>query len=296
MNPAPQSPPPLMQKLRARLLNQEQFNFWLTNHIPRALATRLMGRISQCRHPWIAKPGIALWQRFSDLDLSEAQDTEFASIHDCFVRQLKPGSRPFDANPNHLCSPCDAIVGARGRVEHGQLLQAKGLAYSLADFLQSPADARACEGYHYVTLRLTATMYHHFHAPHELNVKHVRYIHGDVFNVNPPALKHVAGLFARNERAVIETTLKHSGETCWLVPVAAVLVASMRFTFSDLHLHLGYEGPTEMVTDARLTKGERMGWFEHGSTIICLLPNTWDWIGPDMGDRIKAGQALFRLR
>jgi len=291
------------QTLRKRLLDQEQLNFWLTNRIPRAWLTRSMGRISKIRHPWVAKLGIGIWKRLSDLDLSEAQQTEFPSIHDCFVRELKPGLRPFEADPQTLCSPCDAIVGARGTVEKGQLLQAKGMVYSLADFLQSRDDANACEGYHYLTLRLMSSMYHHFHAPHDVTVKHLRYIHGDVFNVNPPTLKRINGLFTKNERAVIQATLDQTGETCWLVPVAAVLVASMRFTFSDIHLHLDYRGPTETVMNTTLTKGTRMGWFEHGSTIILLMPPTWDWIGPEIGQRtghstgarIKTGQALFKL-
>jgi len=280
--------------LHERRRAQAQLNFWVTNRIPRRWFTLAMGRLSKVRHPWIAKPCIALWQRFSDLDLSEAREQQFASIHACFVRQLKPGLRPFDNNPDLLCSPCDAIVGAQGIIGQGELLQTKGMVYTVQELLQSQIDAQACEGYHYVTLRLTASMYHHFHAPHDLNVKQLRYIHGDVWNVNPPTLKRISSLFTKNERAVIELSLSQTGQTAWVIPVAAVLVASMRFTFSDLHLHLRYRGPTQTEVRATLTKGQHMGWFEHGSTIICLIPPTWQWVGPDTDQRIKAGQAIYR--
>lgn len=279
--------------LHQRWLNQEHLNFWLTNRIPRTLLTKAMGRLSRVKNPWVARLGIGIWRWFSDLDLSEAKQTEFASIHDCFIRRLKPGLRPFDPEPTLLCSPCDAIIGAHGTIRQGELLQAKGMLYRLADLMKSEADAKACEGYQYLTLRLTSSMYHRFHAPHDVKATHLRYIHGDVWNVNPPALKRVAGLFAKNERAVLELTLQTTDQTMWIIPVAAVLVASMRFTFSDVHLHLGYQGPTETPLDTAIAKGDEMGWFEHGSTIICLVPADWSYVGPELGQTVKAGQRIW---
>ena len=279
--------------LQKKWQDQSSLNFWLTNRIPRTLLTKAMGRLSRIEHPWVARLGIGMWRRFSDLDLSESQQTDFRSIHDCFVRRLKPGLRPFDPSPGVMCSPCDSIIGAHGIVRQGQLLQAKGMVYSLAELMQSAADAKHCEGYQYLTLRLTSSMYHRFHAPHDVTVTGMRYIHGDVWNVNPPALQRVSGLFAKNERAVLELILKETGQTMWMIPVAAVLVASMRFTFSDIHLHLGYAGPTETKLDASIAKGQEMGWFEHGSTIICMVPASWAYVGPTTGQVVKAGQALW---
>jgi phosphatidylserine decarboxylase len=79
-----------------------------------------------------------------------------------------------------------------------------------------------------------------------------------------------------------------------MIPVAAVLVASMRFTFSDIHLHLDYAGPTEVSMDVTVPKGEDLGWFEHGSTIICLIAPQWQWVGPPEGERVKAGDVLWQ--
>ena len=81
-------------------------------------------------------------------------------------------------------------------------------------------------------------MYHRFHAPHDLRVSGVTYFSGDAWNVNPPALKRVEKLFCKNERALIRTRLEASGHEVLLVPVAAVLVASIRLHFADVLLHL----------------------------------------------------------
>src|SRR5262249_55252096 len=155
----------------------------------------------------------------------------FDSLHACFTRALKPGMRPIEHDPQVLTSPCDAIVGASGRIEGDQLIQAKGFPYALGELLVDPALVDFYRDGHYVTPRLTASMYHRFHAPQDCTVNRVTYVAGDTWNVNPPALKRVAKLFCKNERAVIQTTLSASGDIVTLVPVAAILVASIRLHF-----------------------------------------------------------------
>ena len=95
-----------------RLALNEDINFLLTNRVPRAALTRFMGWFSRIRHPWVRDASMAVWRTFTDLDLSEARRSSFASLHDCFVRELKPGARPLDPREHVLVSPCDAIVGA----------------------------------------------------------------------------------------------------------------------------------------------------------------------------------------
>ena len=107
-----------------KIFAQEDLNFLLTNRIPRITLTHFMGWWSQIRHPWVAGLSIRVWKLFSDLDLSEARDQKFASLHDCFIRELKPGARPVNPDPRWLTSPSDAIVGACGRIEAGQAWQA----------------------------------------------------------------------------------------------------------------------------------------------------------------------------
>ncbi len=282
-----------LSKLRDSLLMQEDLNFLLTNRIPRIALTRWMGWFSHIRSPLLTRLSIAVWRLFTDLDLSEAKPKRYRSLQECFTRELKPGMRPIAMDPLVLCSPCDAIVGACGTVQVGSVLQAKGSPYLLRDLFGVGARATPFEGGTYVTLRLTSSMYHRFHAPADGRIEHVSYISGDTWNVNPIALKRVQGLFTRNERAVIRLRLA-DGTPLALVPVAAVLVASIRLHFLNVLLHLRWPGPNEMPCDAAVAKGQELGWFEHGSTIIVFAPPGLVLAtGIEGGQRIRMGQALL---
>src|SRR5882757_8451508 len=255
-----------------RLFAQEDLNFLLTNRIPRRLATQFVGWFSKIEQPVVRDLSIALWGFFSDLDLSEAKKTQFRSMHDCFIRELKDGKRPIDSGAKILVSPCDAIIGACGTVVDTTLHQIKGFAYTLDDLMCDRDLVEQHRNGRYVTLRLTPSMYHRFHAPHDCRVEQVTYISGDTWNVNPIALKRIEKLFCKNERAVLQTRLA-TGQIVTLVPVAAILVASIRLHFLDILLNLKHRGPNVIPCDAPFRKGQEMGWFEHGSTIIVLAPN-----------------------
>jgi phosphatidylserine decarboxylase len=283
------------KSLIGRLTQQEDINFLISNRIPRRLVTRLLGWWSRIEHPWICKGSIAVWRFFSDLDLSEAKTTRFKSVHACFTRELKDGARSIDMRAAHLISPCDGLLGACGSVQRASVLQAKGFPYSLVELLADEELARYYEGGRYATLRLTSSMYHRFHAPADCQVEQVNYISGDAWNVNPVALKRVDRLFCKNERAVIRCRLA-SGALLTLVPVAAILVAGIRLRFLDVLLHLRYHGPNVISCDVPLRRGEEMGWFEHGSTIIVLAPPGIILAdGLATGDRLRMGQELLRI-
>ncbi len=277
---------------------QEDLNFLLTNRIPRITLTRFTGWWSQIKHPWVVKSSMAVWGWFSDLDLSDAKLNKFDSLHACFTRELVPGARVVNPDPAFMTSPCDAIVGACGTITQGQVFQAKGFPYQLQTLLGTSERCQhwpaALEGGTYITLRLTSSMYHRFHAPHDVQLQHVTYISGDTWNVNPVALKRVQELFCKNERAVLHMKTQE-GVPFLIVPVAAVLVASMRFHAVDVLLNLRYQGPNEMPCDAAYVKGQEMGWFEHGSTILVFVPPGYDLaMGIEPGQEIRMGQALLR--
>ena len=227
-----------MRALLDRLTQQEDLNFLLTNRIPRQALTRFMGWFSAIEQPLVRDVSIAIWRLFSDLDLSEAKKTHFKSMHDCFIRELKDGARPVDPDPSVLVSPCDAIVGASGPVAGTEVIQAKGFPYTLQDLLGEWRLAETYRNGRYVTLRLTSSMYHRFHAPHDCRVERVTYVSGDTWNVNPIALKRIEKLFCKNERAIVETRLRIRRPPVTLVPVAAILVASIRLHCLDVLLHL----------------------------------------------------------
>lgn len=279
-----------------RLAAQEDLNFLLTNRIPRRLATRFVGWFSRLEQPLVRDASIGLWRLFADVDLSDARTTAFRSLHDCFTRALVPGARPPDPDPCVLASPSDGIVGAFGRIRDGTVFQAKGMPYSLAELLAGSDRARAYRDGSYVTLRLTSGMYHRFHAPHDCQVHHVTHHSGDTWNVNPIALKRVQKLFCRNERAVVHTRVGDAAHPVALVPVAAILVASLRLHWLTPLLGVDYRGPDELPCDARFSKGQEMGWFQHGSTIIVFAsPGFRLADGLATGSRLRMGQALMRL-
>ncbi len=285
-----------IRSLIARLTQQEDLNFLLTNRIPRRLATRFMGWFSKIEQPLVRDASIGVWRLFADLDLSEAKKTRFASLHDCFVREIKDGARPIDQDAATLVSPCDAIVGASGAIEGVKLMQIKGFSYTLQEFLHDPKLVDLYRDGLYVTLRLKSSMYHHFHAPHDCRVEQATYISGDVWNVNPVALKRVEKLFCKNERALLQTRLTASGHIVTLAPVAAILVASIRLRFLDGLLNPARRGTHVIPCDATFRKGEEMGWFEHGSTIIVFAPSGFTLCeNLREGEVICVGQPLMRL-
>jgi phosphatidylserine decarboxylase len=279
-----------------RILQQEDINFLLTNRIPRRLVTQLIGWLSRIEQPLVRDLSIGIWRLFSELNLNEARSTQFKSMHECFTRELKPGARPINADPAVLVSPCDAIVGASGAIAGTTLLQVKGFPYTLEDLTGGPELANAHRNGCYVTLRLTAGMYHRFHAPHDCRVEQVTYIRGDTWNVNPIALKRIENLFCKNERAILRTRLAASGHVVTLVPVAAVLVAGIRLHFLDTLLDLNYRGRRIIPCDAFFGKGDEIGWFQHGSTIIAFAPAGFTLCASvQEGSRIRMGQPLMRL-
>ena len=237
---------------------------------------------------------IGLWKRLADLRLHEARKTHFSSLHDCFIRELKPGCRPVDSTPDVLVSPCDAIIGAHGTVDGTTVLQAKGFPYGLSDLLCDPCLVERYRNGRYVTLRLTPSMYHRFHAPADCAVNAVTYISGDTWNVDPVALRRVERLYCRNERVVIDMRLGRS-EALTIVPIAAVLVASIRLNFLDVTLNLRYRGPNRIPCDATFKKGDEMGYFHHGSTIVVFATCGLAFCdGITQGATIRMGQPLLR--
>ncbi|MDJ0278684.1 archaetidylserine decarboxylase [Sphingomonas sp. 2R-10] len=284
------APSPIARVI-AKLTAFESLNYAATNWLPRRTLTRAMGRFSKVEQPWIARASIAVWRTFSDVDLSDAAETRWPSMHACFIRRLRPGARTFAARAHQLASPSDGIIVASGRIDDDSIVQAKGKRYSVAEL--TGGEGEAYLGGSFVTLRLTAGMYHRFHAPQDGRVDRVRYFPGDCFNVNPPALKRVDRLYCRNERATVRLRL-NDGTPVLLVPVAAILVAAIRLTFLDTVRLLRERAGPVATCDAPLVQGDEMGWFEHGSTIVMLVPAPFvPAQGVATGDRVRAGDVLF---
>lgn len=278
------------------VMSQDHVNFLLTNCIPRYACTRFMGWFSKIELAPVRKASIAAWKFFCDVDLSDTDKSDFRSLHEAFIRRLKPGARSVDPDPAIVTSPSDAIVGAFGRVEGGMALQVKGMPYPVVDLFGAAGEAANFEGGWYVTLRLTAGMYHRFHAPHDLVAEQLRYISGDTWNVNPPTLARIDRLFCKNERAPMVVRLEETGHRLVLVPVAAILVASIRLPWLNRLHSVRKGGSRTMRFEHHFKKGDEMGWFEHGSTIVVFAPPELTPVdGLTTGETIRMGEKLFRI-
>jgi phosphatidylserine decarboxylase len=276
------------------LVEHERLNFVLTNRIPRRALTRFMGWFSKIELPFVRTCSIAIFRLFCAPDLSEAKKRTFKSLHDCFIRELKAGVRSIDRTPDILVSPCDGIVGASGPIHDTTLLQVKGSPYTLLELLQDPELTNRYRHGSYVTLRLTAGMYHRFHAPYDGCTEHVIYIPGDAWNVNPPALKRIDRLYCRNERAVLSLRLAGDQRPLALVAVAAVLVAGIRLRCLDLPVERNSIAASVLPCGAHFARGDELGWFEHGSTILVLAPAGFRLTANVReGALIKMGQPLL---
>ena len=257
------------------ILQQEDLNFLLTNRIPRRLLTRFMGWFSQIEQPLVRDAVDRGSGGCSPISTSARRRRPSSrSMHDCFIRELKDGARPVDADPGDPGQPVR---------RHRRRLRARSTAPSCSRSRAFPTRCRTCwrdpelverhrDG-RYVTLRLTSSMYHRFHAPHDCRVEHVTYISGDTWNVNPIALQ-------ADREAVLQERARGAANAARRDRPARHAGAGRR--------HPGRQHPAAFPrraaaicaiagrTSSRamraFRKGEEMGWFEHGSTIIVFAP------------------------
>lgn len=221
------------------------------------------------------------------MDLSEAELelTEYSSLHALFVRRLQPGLRPLEASLGGVTSPVDGCVSAVGRVDQGTLIQAKGVSYSLAQLLGDQQLADELDGGTYVTLYLRPKDYHRIHAPLPGVITGVRHIPGALFPVKPYMVRHLKGLFVRNERLVLR--LQAGEDAMAMVCVAAAGVGNITVAFDSQRHTAGWREVAVPVA-----QGDEVAAFNLGSTVILVLPagSTMEPLQP--GQEVRMGQTL----
>jgi phosphatidylserine decarboxylase len=153
----------------------------------------------------LRRPVLGVAARVLGMDLSEARDpvTAFGSLDELFVRRLRAGAREWPSRPDVAGSPVDGVVGAHGGIEAGELVQAKGRRYTVAELLDDAEQATRFEAGSYLTLYLAPRHYHRIHAPVGGSVAEARHIPGRLLPVNRPAVGRIDRLFPRNERLVV---------------------------------------------------------------------------------------------
>jgi len=243
---------------------------------PQTLLSRVAGYVAQTKIPWIKNPIMQWFVKRYNVDMSIAAEpdlTQYAHFNDFFTRQLAPGQRPIDADPNAIVCAADGCISQLGDIQHGRIFQAKGQDYSLVELLGgSEGLAEPFKGGSFATIYLSPRDYHRVHMPLTGSLQTMIHIPGDLFSVNDTTATHVPRLFSRNERvvAIFSTDVGPMA----VILVGAMIVASIETVWAGLvtpdkrAIRTTHYDKTQEIT---LQKGAEMGRFKLGSTAIVLF-------------------------
>jgi len=271
--------------------------------LPRFWLTRLIYRVARIRNVSVKDFLITKFVHLYDVDIDDVKldvPGDFETFNAFFIRELENNARPVDANTQSIVSPVDGTISSAGPIRDNSIFQAKGLEYSLEDLLATDLqDARRYIDGSYATIYLAPYNYHRVHAPLDGKIVAARYIPGDLFSVNTATAANVPGLFRRNERLVVHLRSAHGPYA--MVFVGALNVGSISTPWSG-EIRPRKTGVVEMISlekgpDA-VRKGDLLGWFNMGSTVILLLPagaGTWK-TGLDPKSTVRMGESIGAVR
>lgn len=247
-----------------------------------------MGKLAALRLPlFFREVFLRAFGRHFGVNFSEIQKPlrSFESLQDFFIRELKPGLRPIDSA--EIVSPCDGVFGQCGQIQNGQLLQIKGQTYSLSRLLGE--EALEFQSGYYATIYLAPKDYHRFHMPLEARVTKARYIPGYLWPVNAWAVQNINPLFCVNERIICWL-----GEEAILVAVGATMVGKVKVAFDpELTTNIRGSSVIEKHYQTRVfQKGEELGYFEFGSTVVLITKAQLECGA--VGSPVRLGAGLSR--
>ena len=262
--------------------------------IPQHLLSNLMHRFARIEIVWLKNTFLRWFVKKYDVNLSEAQRgkiEDYKHINDFFTRSLKPGVRSLaDAT---IISPVDGVVSQAGVVHFSRVLQAKGQSYSVQQLLADESSDQFEEG-QFATIYLSPKDYHRIHMPFDGSLVSMKYVPGDLFSVNQKTAQKVDGLFARNERLIcfFDTDF---GEVVFIL-VGAIMVGSMEVVWEGRITPPYTKSVKEFdyrAKDIKLVKGEEMGRFNMGSTVIIVLPKDAPKMNLSELEPLRMGQAII---
>ncbi len=249
--------------------------------LPQHLLSRLVGKLAECRLPWLKNLLIRRFITQYKVDMSEAVDSApeaYANFNAFFTRALKDGARPIADAP--VVCPADGAISQLGEINRGRIFQAKGQDYSLQTLLgDDKALTAEFDGGSFATIYLSPRDYHRVHMPVDGTLRSMTYVPGKLFSVNTTTAENVRSLFARNERAICVFDTEFG-------PMAMILVGAMIVAGIETVWDGQVAPPPRQLTTRSypqeaptLKKGEEMGRFKLGSTVILLFgKDKIDWL------------------
>ena len=271
---------------------------WLQHLLPQKLLTAFAGAFARRQVPLLSGLAIRLFIRLFRVDMTQSACSDpgaYRSFNAFFTRALIDDARPLAAAPALLC-PCDGVVSECGPLDGTRLLQVKGVSYRAADLLADPALAENFRDGSFATIYLTPADYHRVHMPTDGYLERMLYVPGSLYSVNPATVAGRPGLFARNERVV--SSFRGEDGHFAMVLVGAMIVGGIRTRWAGRVTPRTAE-PWQMAADARvlLERGDEMGLFELGSTVVLLFPGGTVALDPDLapGRRVRMGEAIGRM-
>lgn len=251
--------------------------------VPQHLISRCVGWLAASQVAWIKNPFINFFIKKFGINMAEAQRktaAEYSCFNDFFTRELEIDARPIDAQEDSLVSPADGAVSQLGDIIDGRIFQAKGQSYSLHELLGGSAQlTEEFMGGKFNTIYLSPKDYHRVHMPVTGTLREMIYVPGDLFSVNQTTAENVPRLFSRNERLVAIFDTERGPMA--MVLVGAMIVAAIETVWAGLitppkrmQKTINYLNPQPIT----LEKGEEMGRFLLGSTVVLCFPkDTIEW-------------------
>ncbi|MCI0517585.1 MAG: archaetidylserine decarboxylase [Woeseiaceae bacterium] len=276
----------------------------LQRALPKHRMTRIVYRLSRITLRPVKNWLITRFAAAYNVDVNEAAlpvPDGFATFNAFFTRELAAGARPIDTQPNVLVSPVDGTVSAAGRLNGETLLQAKGIDYTLTDLLATDlADTRNFYDGSYATLYLAPYNYHRVHCPAACELVSARYVPGQLYSVNDTTVSRLPDLFTGNERLICH--FRSATGPMVLVFVGALHVGSISTPWTG-EIRPRKRGVVEERDlqksghTRQLARGDLLGWFNMGSTVILLLPgDRYSWLDNMVpGNRLKMGERIANL-
>lgn len=270
---------------------------WIIKFLPRKKISKWIGRLAFKKFPKSIQNMINLtYAQFFGINLNETEFPyyDYNSLGDFFIRRLKVGARPIGNSP--LIHPCDSRITEKGKITKAQLIQAKGILYSLENFTQiEDCREKYDEGY-FLTYYLSPKDYHRVHSPVDGMITQIKYCTGDLWPVNDWSIQNIPQVYEQNERIYVELATEYG--PVGVIFVGATNVGSIALKF-ERKLFTNWKIPSKSIVYSpplEIKKGEELGMFKMGSTVVVLYGPEWldkFKLGMDTNTQVRVGQNLF---